>query len=70
MIKWIETQHWHHDKFDEKWKGPFYIHEAYDKGAYKLRNEDGKVLKNPYNDDHLKLYIEFNNLEPIIIINN
>ena len=50
----METQHWHHDKFGEKWKGPFYIHEVYGKGAYKLRTLEGKVLKNPYNGDHLK----------------
>ena len=69
LMKRMETQHWHHDKFGEKWKGPYYIHNVFDKGTYKLRSMEGKVLKNPYNGDHLKLYIEKPALEPIIIIN-
>ena len=66
----METQNWHHEKFGEKWKGPFYIHNVFDKGTYKLHTLDGKVLKNPYNSDHLKPYVEFNKLEPVIIIDN
>ena len=68
LMKRMETQHWHHDKFGEKWKDPYYIHNVFDKGTYKLRSMEGKVLKNPYNGDHLKLYIEKPALEPIIII--
>ena len=68
-MKRMETQNWHHDKFEEKWKGPYYIYNKLNKGAYKLRTLDGKVLKNEYNGDHLKLYIEYNqHLEPVIII--
>jgi len=68
LMKRMEMQHWHHEKFAQKWKGPFYIHQAFDKGAYKLRTMDGKILKNPYNGDHLKRYIEDNSLEPVIVI--
>src|SRR5438045_8519909 len=32
-------------KLSSKWKGPYYIHEIFEKGAYKLRTLDGKVLK-------------------------
>jgi hypothetical protein len=68
LMKRMKMQHWHHEKFSAKWKGPFYIHQAFDKDAYKLRTMDGKILKNPYNGDHLKQYIENNSLEPIIVI--
>jgi Integrase zinc binding domain/Integrase core domain len=70
LMKRMEMQHWHHEKFSQKWKGPFYIHEKFDKGTYRLRTMDGKLLKNPYNGDHLKRYIEDNKLEPIIVIQN
>ena len=70
LMKRMEMQHWHHEKFSQKWKGPFYIHEKLDKGAYCLRTLNGKLLKNPYNGDHLKQYIEDNKLEPTIIIQN
>ena len=68
LMKHMKTQHWHHDKFGEKWKGPYYIHNVFNKDTYKLCSMEGKVLKNPYNSDHLKLYIEKPALEPIIII--
>ena len=67
-MKRMEIQYWHHEKFAQKWKDPFYIHQVFDKGAYKLRTMDGKILKNPYNGDHLKRYIEDNSLEPVIVI--
>ena len=44
-MKRMETQHWHHDKFGEKWKGSYYIHDVFDKGTYKLRSMEDKVLK-------------------------
>jgi Integrase zinc binding domain/Integrase core domain len=68
LLRRMETQNWHHDKLGEKWKGPYFIHDAYDRGAYKLRTLDGKVLKNPYSGDHLKSYSERLYLEPIVII--
>ena len=50
-------------------KGPYYIHNVFDKDTYKLHSIEGKVLKNPYNRDHLKFYNDQPALEPIIIIN-
>ena len=70
LMKRMEMQHWHHEKFSQKWKGPFHIHEVLDKGAYWLRTTDRKLLKNPYNGDHLKLYLKDNKLESMIIIQN
>jgi transposase InsO family protein len=43
-------------KLQERWKGPFYIHEKLDNGAYKLRTIDGNVLKAPVNSERLKHY--------------
>ena len=43
-------------KLQERWKGPYYVHEALDNGAYKLRTIDGNVLKVPVNSERLKLY--------------
>ena len=34
LMKRMEMQHWHHEKFAQKWKEPFYIYQALDKGAY------------------------------------
>ena len=45
-------------KLRPKWKGPYYIHEVIGKGAYKIRNTDGRVLKAPYNVKQLKEYFD------------
>ena len=68
LMKRMEIQHWHHEKFLQKWKGPYYIHQVLNKGAYQLRTMDGKLLKNSYNGDHLKIYKEDKGLVPIIVI--
>jgi hypothetical protein len=46
----------HSGKFDEKWKGPYYIHEIISKGSYKIKELDGRVLKTPVNGELLKEY--------------
>jgi hypothetical protein len=53
-------------KLNPKWKGPYYIHQIGDKGSYKLRTIDGKVLKSSVNGSLLKLYHDRQNWEPII----
>jgi hypothetical protein len=53
-------------KLNPKWKGPYYIHQIGDKGSYKLRTMDGKVLKSSVNGSLLKLYHDRQNWEPII----
>jgi len=45
-------------KLSQKWKGPYYIHQIIGKGAYKLRDMDGKVLKATRNIKHLKKYFD------------
>jgi len=43
-------------KLQPKWKGPYIINEIVGKGAYKLRNLEGRILKAPYNIKLLKKY--------------
>ncbi len=50
------TQHTHGDKFRDIYKGPYYIHEVYDNGTYKLRENDGRVTKKVINGNRLKAY--------------
>jgi len=43
-------------KLDEKWKGPYYIHEILVNGSYKIKELTGQVLKTPVNGELLKKY--------------
>ncbi|GES74949.1 DDE-type integrase/transposase/recombinase [Rhizophagus clarus] len=43
-------------KLQERWKGPYYVHEVLGNGVYKLRTIEGKILKVPVNSERLKLY--------------
>jgi hypothetical protein len=55
-------------KLEQKWKGPYYIHQVGEKGSYKLRTIDGKVLKTSVNGSLLKLYHDRQNWEPLIVV--
>ena len=55
-------------KLSSKWKGPYYIHEIIGKGAYKLRNLSGGVLKTSYNVKHLKKYYDPRDNTPLVFI--
>jgi hypothetical protein len=43
---------------DTKWKGYYYIHDVRANDTYKLRAQDGKVLKNWIHSQRLKAYFE------------
>jgi len=45
-------------KLDQKWYGPFYIHDLGPNGTYKLRNISGKVRKKIVHADQLRPYYE------------
>jgi hypothetical protein len=45
-------------KLSQNWKGPYYIHEVYGKGTYKLKTVGGKVLKATQNIKNLKRYYD------------
>ena len=54
-------------KLEEKWTGPFFVHDVLMTNNYKLRTIEGKVLKNSVHGNRLKLYNE-RQLEPVVII--
>ena len=45
-------------KLDEKWKGPYHIHDKGPHGSYKIRDSRGKLSKAYLNGSLLKLYKE------------
>jgi hypothetical protein len=45
-------------KLEEKWLGPYYIHNTMGNGTYKLRTLEGKVLKRSAHGNRLKFYHE------------
>jgi hypothetical protein len=55
-------------KLEPKWKGPFYIHQVKQNGAYQLRTLDGKVLRVPVNGQLLKMYKDRLHWTPMIVI--
>jgi hypothetical protein len=55
-------------KLNPKWKGPYYIHQIGEKGSYKIRTIEGKVLKTAVNGSLLKLYHDRQNWEPMIVV--
>ena len=44
------------DKMKPRWLGPYTVHEALDKGAYRLKNLKGVLLKVAVNQGRLKMY--------------
>lgn len=44
-------------KLDQKWEGPYYIHDIRPNGVIKLRTMDGKLRKKTVNADQLRPYI-------------
>ncbi|CAB4435319.1 unnamed protein product [Rhizophagus irregularis] len=55
-------------KLEEKWKGPYYIHEIISKGSYKIKTMEGRIQKTPVNGELLKEYSDRSNFEVIIRI--
>ena len=55
VLYWrTDLEQTHGNKFKDKYRGPYIIHEVYDNGTYKLRETDGRILKKPINGDKLK----------------
>jgi hypothetical protein len=55
-------------KLEEKWKGPYYIHEVISKGSYRLKDMEGKIIKVPVNGELLKGYYDRENFEVRVVI--
>ena len=49
-------------KLDDKWSGPYLIHQVMLNGSYKIKTMEGQVLKAPTNGIYLKLYYDRNEL--------
>jgi hypothetical protein len=54
-------------KLENKWIGPYFIHDVLKDNVYKLRTLDGKLVKHVVHGNRLKIYYE-KRLEPTIII--
>jgi hypothetical protein len=53
-------------KLSQNWKGPYYIHEIYGKGAYKIKTLEGRILKATQNVKNLKRYYDRRDKLPVI----
>jgi hypothetical protein len=63
---WLKTNF--SSKLEDKWTGPYFVHEAIGDNVYKLRTMEGKMVKNVVHGNRLKLYKE-RTLEPYVVIN-
>ena len=54
-------------KLENKWIGPYYIHDVLKDNVYKLRTLERRLVKNVVHGNRLKVYYE-EKLEPIIFI--
>jgi hypothetical protein len=54
-------------KLEDKWIGPYFIHEVLKDNVYKLRTLEGKLVKNVIHGNRLKKYHE-KQLIPVVII--
>ena len=52
-------------KLQDKWNGPYYIHEVIVNGSYKVKGTNGKIKRTPVNGELLKLYNSRDRFEPI-----
>ena len=55
-------------KLEEKWKGPYYIHEIMLNGSYRIKDLEGKIIKTPVNGKWLKKYKSRQNFIPYVVV--
>jgi len=55
-------------KLEDKWKGPYYIHDVLLNGSYKIKEIDGRILKTPVNGEWLKKYNTREGYEPMVVV--
>ena len=68
MIHRTSLQNRYDVKFEPKWKGPYIIHQVLDKGAYKVKTLEGKIVKHEIHGNRLKQFHERKHLVPIVVI--
>ena len=64
---WLKTNF--SSKLEDKWTGPYFVHEVVGDNVYKLRTMEGKKVKNVVHENRLKLYKE-RTLIPNIVIDS
>jgi hypothetical protein len=52
VLRWVQGSKDRH-KLSPPWEGPFIIHEVLRPGTYKIQYEDGTVVTNAWNIEHL-----------------
>jgi hypothetical protein len=55
VLQWVQGNKERH-KLSPPWDGPFIIHEMLRPGTYKIQYEDGRVVTNAWNIEHLCLF--------------
>jgi len=63
----IKEKQWS-GKLEEKWKGPYYIHEILLNGSYKIKDTDGIMHRTPVNGKFLKKYNDRQNYLPYVVV--
>ena len=54
-------------KLEDKWTGPYYVHNVLENNVYKLKILEGRLVKNVVHRNRLKMYREIL-LEPMVVI--
>jgi hypothetical protein len=52
VLQQVQGSKYRH-KLSPPWEGPFIIHEVLQLGTYKIQYEDGRVVSNAWNIEHL-----------------
>ena len=60
---WLKTNF--SSKLENKWTGPYFVHEIAGDNIYKLRTMEGQKVKNVVHGNRLKLYRE-RRMEPLL----
>jgi hypothetical protein len=55
VLRWVQGRKDRH-KLSPPWEGPFIIHEVLRPGTYKIQYEDGRVITNAWNIEHLRSF--------------
>jgi len=56
LLRRSKLQNRHDAKLEPYWDGPYYIHNTFQNGTYRLRKLTGELLRAPAHGDRLKLY--------------
>lgn len=66
LLRRSQLQNRHDAKLEPYWDGPYYVHNTFQNGTYKLRKLTGELIRAPAHGDRLKLYKQ-RQLEPPVL---